>query len=110
MPESRKDIYDFNELEDMFEAIDTLTRATAVITSVDQRLADDLAKITATLIELSQRDSQQTTAGPQTGQQNVVTHVDLDDLTTAVPGEQKKGVGQENGEIIDVLTGQPINK
>lgn len=115
MSESPQDIYDFNKLEDMFEAIDTLTRATSVLASVDQHLAVELAKITGTLMDLSQRDpQQQTPAGSQNEQQAVQQtedpQVDLDDLTTIVPTEKKRDFGQEEDEIIDVLTGQPIEK
>ena len=110
MSEARKDLYDFNKLEDMFEAIDTLTRATAVLAPVDEQLAADLVKMTNTLIELSQNDPQQVSAEPRAEQEVMENNVELDDLTTVAPKKQKNSFNQDEGEIIDVLTGQPVSK
>lgn len=110
MSESQNDIYDFNKLEDMFEAIDTLTRATSVLASVDAQLSSDLVKLTNTLIDLSQNGSSQVSAAPPAEQGAVENNLDTDDLTTVIPKKQKKSFAQDNDEIIDVLTGQPINK
>lgn len=110
MSEPHKDIYDFDKLEDMFEAIDTLTRTTSVLASVDGQLAADLVKLTNTLIELSQTGLQQAASGSPVDREAVGSDVDLDDLTTAVPSQKKESFEQDYDEIIDVLTGQPVNK
>ena len=110
MSDPRKDIYDFSKLEDMFDAIDTLTRATAVLASVDQQLASDLVKMTNTLIEMSQDGTQK--AGPvqATEIEPVEENVDLDDLTVVTRREQKSRAVPDDDVIIDVLTGEPISK
>ena len=110
MSDSQIDIYDFYKLEDMFEAIDTLTRATAVLASIDAQLSGDLVKLTNTLIDLSQNGFPQDSAAPPAEKGAGEKELDLNDLTTVVPQKKKKSFAQNDDEIIDVLTGQPINK
>lgn len=110
MSEGKEDIYDFNTLEDRFEAIDTLTRATAMLSSIDAQLAADLVKLTNTLMVLSQNETVQFSAEPQQDQQSGGNSVDLDDLTSVAPREQQQSYDLGDDEIIDVLTGQPIDK
>lgn len=108
MSDPQKDIYDFNKLEDMFDAIDTLTRATAVLNSVDQQLASDLVKMTNTLIELSQDGGTQT--APAVERDAVENDEDLDDLTMISPKKHNSRIDTDDDVIIDVLTGDPISK
>lgn len=111
MSDPQKDIYDFSKLEDMFDAIDTLTRATAVLNSVDKQLASDLVKMTNTLIELSQDGgTQRESAVPAVERDVVENDEDLDDLTMISPKKHNRRIDTDDDVIIDVLTGEPISK
>jgi len=111
MSDPQKDIYDFNKLEDMFDAIDTLTRATAVLNSVDQQLAGDLVKMTNTLIEWSQDGGTQRAPAVQAVERDAVEKDgDLDDLTMISPKKHNSRIDTDDDVIIDVLTGDPISK
>ena len=116
MSDAQKEIYDFNKLEDMFDAIDTLTRATAAVASVDKQLAADLAKMTNTLIELSQSDAQKAPNVAQVDRDaidsmdDVDNNADLDDLTVVTHSKPRKRFDDDNDVIVDVLTGQPVAK
>ena len=119
MSGEQKDIYDFSKLEDMFDAIDTLTRATAAVASVDKQLAADLARMTNTLIELSQNDGLKTPSADQVApverdavDDNTDGKIDLDDLTVVTRSKSmpRKRFDEVEDVIIDVLTGQPVEK
>jgi len=112
MSETEKKSYDLNQLEDMFAAIDSLTRATAVLTSIDRQLAEELVRLTTTLINLSE-SGQSVGFIPDDGPGEEEPENGIEDLTFSP--SPKSGANildgyDEDDVIIDVLTGEKIKK
>ena len=111
MSETEKNSYDLNQLEDMFEAIDSLTRATAVLASNDRQLAEELVKLTNTLIHLS--ESGQSVGFIPDRQGGEEAEDGIEDLTFSSQGKSGSNFMDGNDDddvIIDVLTGEKIKK
>jgi len=115
MPDTEKDIYDLNKLEDMFEVIDSLTRATATLSSIDQQLAGDLVRLTNTLLHLSESGQSVGFIPEDTGDRDENPYErrmenGIEDLTFSKPVKPKANFmdNDENDFIIDVLTGEKI--
>ena len=118
MSATEKNIYDLNELEDMFAAIDSLTRATAVLAGTDQQLAAELVKLTNTLIDLSEsgqsvgfhNDNQ---AEKETDMARPPEENGIEDLTYSPQNKSRATFLDDSDDdevIVDVLTGEEIKK
>jgi hypothetical protein len=111
MQEDKKGIYDFNQLEDMFEAIDSLTRATSLIAGADPQLAGELVKLTNTLMDFSESGikvgvSEQPEAPVQAPSKDGIV-----DLTGSRKSSQKASILDGGDDaIIDVLTGEKVKR
>ncbi len=103
-----KEVFDLSKLDDIFQCIDALTRASAALAPINSKLAAELARIGNTLIAFSQSGAPHVPAPQQTMPQQ--SNNDLQDLTAM----HQKDVGAnhaDNGDedvIIDVITGKPI--
>jgi len=111
MQDDKNGIYDFNQLEDMFEAIDSLTRATSLIAGIDPQLAGELVKLTNTLMDFSESGkkvgvSEQSEAQIQAPSKNGIV-----DLTISGRSSQKPSILDDGDDsIIDVLTGEMVKR
>jgi len=93
-------LFDFSRHEDLFQCIDTLTRASAAVAATDMDRAHELTRIINSLAAMAERteDSLPLPGATATG---------LDDLM--VPrGQQEKTPVVDDDTIIDVLTGEKI--
>lgn len=109
MDKQGREVFDLGKLEDVFQCIDALTRASAALAPINSKLAAELARIGNTLIAFSQSETPHVPPASHQppDQQSYNDHQDL----TAMHSKEAVANHADNGDedvIIDVITGKPI--